>query len=189
MRKIAVILAVSSALAAPVAVQAQEVGSLTTSSKEFLVTGSVPPICSGGSLSSGDSTFALGVLIDTTTGLLRTDLSAPAKVMTGSFCSTRSTINLTATPLAAQNFTATPPTGFSRAVNYTATASGWTAVAASYTTGAATNTAATQTRDSAFSGDITVGLSGFATAGGAALRPVADTSYRGTITVTLTATS
>lgn len=187
MRKLAAMLVLLPALAAPAAVQAQEAGSLTTSSKEFTVTGSVPPICSGGSLSSGDSTFALGVLIDTTTGLLRTDLAAPAKVMSGSFCSTRSTINLTATPLAAQNFTATPPTGFSREVNYTATASGWTPVAASYTTGAATNAAATQTRDSAFSGDIAVSLSGFATAGGAALRPVADTSYRGTVTVTLTA--
>lgn len=187
MRKSIALLSAFAAMTAAAAAQAQDTGSLTTSSRDFTMTGSVPPICSGGTLGAGDGTFALGVLTDTTTGLLRTDLAAPARVLSGSFCSTRSTINLVATPLAAQNFTAEPPAGFSRAVNYTATAQGWTPVAANYTTGAAANPAATQNRDSAFAGDILVSLSGFATAGGAALRPVADTSYRGTITVTLTA--
>jgi hypothetical protein len=70
-------------------------------------------------------------------------------------------------------------------VNFTATASGWTAVPASFTTGAATNAAATQQRNSAFTGDITVAVGDFTTAGGNALRMVADPAYEGAVTVTL----
>ena len=70
-------------------------------------------------------------------------------------------------------------------MNYTATASGWTTPAANFTTGAGSNAAATQSRPTPFTGDITVGISGFATVGGANLRPVADTSYTGLVTVTL----
>ncbi len=158
----------------------------STDTKTLAVTGNVPAMCVGGTV-GGDGAFNLGVLIDTATGLLRTDLSAPARVITGSYCSTRSTINVAATPLAATNFTATPSSGFSRSVNYTATASGWTPTAASFAIGAASNAAATQTRDSAFSGDITVNIGSFGVSGGNALRLVADTAYRGLVTVTLTA--
>lgn len=157
----------------------------TTSTKEFQVVGNVPAMCAAGTLSGGNGTFDLGVLIDTTTGFLRTNLSAPNKVLTGSFCSARSTITVNATAMTAQGFTASPPTGFSRTVNYTATASGWTTTPASFTTGAASNAAATQSRTTAFTGDITVGIGGFATGGGSALRLVADTSYQGLVTVTL----
>lgn len=160
-----------------------------TDSKSFTVTGNVPALCSGGTIAGGGSTFDLGVLVDTSTGLLRTDLSAPAKTLTGSFCSAQSTITVAATPLTAQNFTATPPAGFSRAVNYVATASGWTATPASFATGSATNTAATQTRPTAFSGDITVAIGTFGTSGGNALRLVSDTSYVGVVTVTLAVVS
>ena len=93
-------------------------------------------MCVGGIVAGTGSTFALGVLIDVNTGLLRTDLAAPPKVLAGSFCSSRSTITVNATPLAAQTFTTTPPTGFSRSVNYTATAAGWTTTTASFSTGA-----------------------------------------------------
>ncbi|WP_067732984.1 hypothetical protein [Novosphingobium naphthalenivorans] len=167
--------------------QAQSSDTLTdTSAKDFAVIGSVPALCSGGTL-SGNGTFDLGVLTDTTTGLLRTDLSAPDQVLAGSFCSTRSTIQIVATPMTAQNFTTTPPSGFSRTVNYVATASGWTTVPASFDTSAVSNAAATQSRDTAFTGDITVGLSSFSTSGGSALRLVSDTNYQGSVTVTLTA--
>lgn len=171
------------AVALPGAALAQS----TTSTKEFAVIGNVPPMCAGGTLTGGNSTFDLGVLIDTTTGFLRTDLASPNKVLTGSFCTTRSSINVVATPLTAQSFTATPPAGFSRTVNYTATAAGWTTTAASFNTASATNAAATQTRATAFTGDITVGIGGFATGGGTSLRMIADTSYRGLVTVTLAA--
>lgn len=157
-----------------------------TSTKNVGVVGTAPAICFGGTL-SGSGSYDLGVLIDTTTGQLRTDLSAPSKVLVGSFCTGRSTITVAATPLAAQNSTSAPPVGFSRQVNYTATASGWTTIPASYTTGAAANSASTQTRPSAFTGDITVAISGFTTSGGQSLRLVADDNYLGLVTVTIAA--
>lgn len=172
---------VAAAVAAPAAAQS------TSDTSEFAVIGNVPALCSGGTISGANATFDLGVLVDTATGLLRTDLAAPSKVITGSFCSARSTINVDADAMAAQNFTASPPAGFSRSVNYVATASGWTVTPASYDTAQTVNSAATQSRDTAFTGDITVALSNFATAGGNALRLVADTNYLGTVTVTLAA--
>lgn len=181
MRKLLPIAATLAALALPGAALAQS----ATDTRQFPVIGTVPPICSAGTLVGGNSTFDLGVLIDTTTGFLRNDLSAPNKVLSAAFCNASSTISVVATPLAATNFTATPPAGFSRAVNYTATASGWTTTAASFATGAGANPAATQSRPAPFTGDITVGISGFSTVGGNALRPVADTSYTGLVTVTL----
>jgi hypothetical protein len=159
----------------------------SSDTKTFAVVGNVPAMCAGGTLVGGNSTFDLGVLIDTNTGFLRTDLAAPNKVLTGSYCSGRSTITINATAMAAQNFTATPPSGFSRTVNYTASAAGWTTTPASFNTAAASNAAATQSRATAFTGDITVAIAGFATGGGTGLRMVADTDYRGLVTVTLAA--
>lgn len=159
----------------------------STDTKQFDVIGNVPALCTGGTLVGGNGTFDLGVLIDTTTGLLRSDLAAPAKVLAGSFCSARSTINIVATPMTAQNFASAAPAGFSSSVDYTATASGWTTTPAAFSTALSANPAGTQTRATAFTGDITVGLAGFATTGGNALRLVADPSYRGLVTVTLTA--
>ena len=68
----------------------------TSDTSEFAVIGNVPALCSGGTISGANATFDLGVLVNTSTGLLRTDLSAPSKVITGSFCSARSTINVDA---------------------------------------------------------------------------------------------
>ncbi|NCP11415.1 MAG: hypothetical protein GW859_05590 [Sphingomonadales bacterium] len=155
--------------------------------KQFTVIGTVPALCAGGTIAGANATFDLGVLVDTSTGFLRTDLAAPAKTITGSFCSIRSTIRVEATPMTAQTFTAVPPSGFSRTVDYTATASGWTTTPARYATEEAIHTDATQSRATAFTGDITVALSQFSTGGGTALRLVSDPSYSGTVTVTLTA--
>lgn len=168
--------------ASPVAAQ----DASDTDSQTFDVIGNVPILCSAGTL-TGDGIYDLGVLIDTSTGFLRTDLSAPDKVLSGAFCSARSSISISATRIEAQNFTGAAPTGFSKQIDYTATASGWTDTPASFDTGATTNAADTQLRDSAFTGDITVGISNFSTTGGATLRPVADTSYLGQIVVTLSA--
>jgi hypothetical protein len=162
-------------------------GASDTDSTTLSVIGNVPAICTGGEVSGGNSTYDLGVLIDTTTGLLRDDLSAPDKLLIGSFCSTRSTIEVSATQMTARNSPATAPAGFSRAVNYVATASGWTETPASFDTAAATNPNASQTQPLPFSGDVTVGIDGFATQGGNALRLVADNEYRGEVVVTLTA--
>ena len=159
----------------------------TSTAGPFPVRGHVPTLCSAGTLTGGDTVFDLGVLIDTSTGLLLPNLAAPSKTLTGTFCSTRSTIVVQASPLVAQNFTAAPEAGFSRTVNYTATAAGWTATPASFNTGDASNAAATQTRETAFTGDISVAVNGFYTDGGDNLRLVADTAYEGLVTVTLTA--
>lgn len=169
------------ALALPQTAIAQ---SRDTSTKSVAIVGTAPVMCFAGTL-SGTGSYDLGVLIDTTTGQLRNDLSAPPQLLVGSFCTGRSTITVSATPLEAQDFTATPPSGFARQVDYTATASGWTVIPASFNTAAASNPAATQSRPTSFAGDVTVAISGFATTGGQNLRLVADGSYRGLVTVSI----
>lgn len=185
MRKLAALfVSVLTALALPGLAQAQSSGS--TDNKSVGIIGTVPAMCFGGTL-TGDGTFDLGVLVDLTTGQLRSDLTAPNRVLVGSFCTSRSSITVNASPLEAQDYVASAPNGFSRMVHYQASASGWTASPASYATGAASNAAATQSRNTAFTGDITVAISNFSTAGGPTLRLVGDNSYRGVVTVTLAA--
>ncbi|MBB3860352.1 hypothetical protein GGQ88_001618 [Novosphingobium hassiacum] len=172
------------ALAAVLAQPAQ--AQSASDSQDFSVIGNVPALCVGGAVTPAGGIFDLGVLVDTATGFLRTDLSAPAQLIQGSFCSSRSTIAVVATPILAQGFTGTAPAGFSRSIDYVASANGWTASPAVFATASASNAAASQTRETPFSGPISVGIAGFATTGGSALRMVADTSYLGTVTVTLT---
>jgi len=155
------------------------------SSQQFDVTGNVPTLCSIGTLDSDGGTFALGTLIDLSTGKLRTDLSAEDKQLTGAFCTARSTVEISATPLLAESDPSVP-TGFSKGVHFTATASGWTETAASYDTADATHPDASQTRSTAFQGDITVGIDDFRTMGGDNLLLVADPSYLGSVVVTVT---
>jgi len=153
------------------------------------INANVAPRCEGGTLDGASSTFEMGILIDTSSGLLLNDLSAPPKTLVGAFCNTKSSISIIATPMQAQSFTGAPPVGFTDAIDYTASASGWTPTAATFTTDAASNPAALQTRDAAFTGDITVEVSNFTPVGGVALRPVADPNYLGTVIVTLAAVS
>lgn len=155
-------------------------------SQDFSVIGTVPAICIGGSVAADGGIFDLGVLVDTSSGLLRTDLSAPNQVLSGGFCSSRSSIAVAATPIVAQTFTSAAPAGFSRSVDFAASAGGWTDAPAVFNTASATNPAARQTRGTPFMGPITVGIANFATTGGSTLRLVADGSYSGTVTVTLT---
>lgn len=153
------------------------------------VNGEVADHCSGGTVAGGDSVFALGVMVDTATGLLLDNLSAPPKTIIGAFCTSASTITVAATPMTPGESTGAPPVGFSDAVDYTTTASGWTANPAVFTTDAASNPDATQRQPMAFSGVITVAVSGFTPVGGTALRMVADPNYVGHITITLAAAS
>lgn len=169
------------ALAAAEPASAQSTGEATAT---VPVTGTVPSVCHGGTLSGGGA-FDLGILADSSSGLLRTDLSAPPKTLTGAFCSTRSRIAVEATPLVAQNAPGAPPSGFSHTVNYRAVASGWTDTPASFGTADASHASAVQERGTAFQGDIALSIDSFTTGGGAALRLVADPAYRGAITVTL----
>jgi hypothetical protein len=155
-------LGVAGLLALPATASAQ---STTATAGPFPVTGNVPALCSGGTLTGGNTSFDLGVLINTATGLLRSDLAAAPKVLTGAFCTSRSRI--------------------SRSVNYTASAAGWTTNPAQFATASGSNPAASQDRGTAFQGDITVSIGSFSTAGGDTLRLIADPSYQGTVTVTL----
>lgn len=159
--------------------------SSTATAGPFPVLGNVPAFCASGSLSNDDGVFAVGTLIDTSTGFLLPNLSVPTKTLHGAFCSSRSTITVDATPMTARNAIDVPAAGFSRTVNFTATATGWTNVPASFVTGAATNAAAVQTRATGFTGDIIVGIGAFETGGGNTLRLVADPRYEGSVTVTL----
>jgi hypothetical protein len=159
--------------------------SLSQTSPAFPVTGNVPTLCSLGAV-SGAGNFPLGVLINTTTGKMRTDLSAPDQTITGSWCNTPSTISITATPLVAVNATATPPAGFTRTLNYTATASGWSGATtpAVFTIGAASNPNATRSVTGPLTAPISVGVSAITPVGTDPFL-VADTSYLGTVTVTI----
>jgi hypothetical protein len=151
------------------------------------VTGNVVTFCTTGVVTNGSTVFDLGVLTDQNTGLLKNNIAPVSKTLSGASCNAISTIQVTATPMTAQDFTNAPPTGFSRSVDYTATASGWTTSPAVYVTSQSSNSADTQSRNSAFAGPITVTLSGFSTTGGSNLILVSDTVYAGAITVTLTA--
>ena len=153
----------------------------------ILINGTVPLLCAGGTSSGNDSVFEVGTLIDTSTGFLLRTLSAPSRTLSGTFCSSRSTIRVSATPMIAQNFSASPSSGFSKTVHYTAVASGWTDVPASFSTASTANSLALQSRDRAYTGNITVSVSNFSTGGGDTLRMVGDTSYLGLVTVTVSA--
>jgi hypothetical protein len=153
----------------------------------FAVIGNVPVLCTAGTLSEDNGVFAVGVLVDLSTGFLRTDLAAPPKVLHGTFCTSRSTITVEASPLVAQASTGTPPAGFSDTVHFTATAEGWTPNPAVFATGAAINPASVQTRETGFTGDIVVSIGDFTTDGGPTLRLVEDPLYQGAVVVTLAA--
>lgn len=164
-------------------VSAQQVPSLTSTSPNMPVTGNVPTLCAVGAV-GGQGSFPLGSLIDNATGKMRAGLSAPNQTITGSWCNAPSSVSISATQLAAVNFLATPPEGFSRSLNYTATASGFSALPASFTTGAPTNTNATRATGGPVTGPITIAVSAV-TPVGANPFLVADTSYQGIVTITL----
>jgi hypothetical protein len=151
----------------------------------FPVTGFVTRLCSIGAVAGGNGSFSLGSLIDPTSGLLSSTLSAPNKIVAGSWCNAPSTINVAATQLTATGFTGAAPAGFTSTVDFTASASGWSTTPASFATGAAANAAATQPATGATAGPITIGINSFAARGGANLRPVAAAAYGGQVVLTL----
>jgi hypothetical protein len=162
---------------------AQVAPAITSTSPNMPVTGNVPTLCAVGAV-GGQGSFPLGVLIDTATGKMRTGLSAPNQTITGSWCNAPSSISISATQLAAVNSTGTPPTGFSRTLNYTATASGFSALPATFTTGAATNTNALRTVGGPITAPIVIAVSAVSPVGDNPFL-VADTSYQGIVTITL----
>ena len=157
----------------------------TASAGPIAVTANAPTFCSVGELQATDEMFDLGVLIDLSTGFLSPSLSAPPKTLTGAFCNAGSTIDISATPITAQTVGGSPPSGYSDAVDFTATASGWTTTPAVFSTSTGADAQASQTRPTAFAGNIVVSIGDFSTAGGP-LRMVADPVYQGSVTLTLT---
>lgn len=159
-------------------------------SATITLTGSVDKACHMGSPSS--STISLGALAAQSDGTLASITVSPVTI-SGSWCNAGSTIGIIGTPIIAQSYTGAPPSGFTKAVNYSLTASGWTTTAAVFVTtgdssgGGSGTTPTTQPAISPVAQNITVGLSNFATPA-AGLRLVADPNYSGTITVTLSVT-
>ena len=178
-------------LSSPSLVAAQPVTTVTTVTTGPLpVTGNVPPLCAFGAIDGTNGRFDLGVLINTSTGLLRTDLAPPTRTITGSWCNSRSSINVSGILMTAQGFNTAPPTGFSTGVDFQANATNWTSAPAVFSTGIPTaQTGATQVQTSPNASNIVLALSSFATRGGTTLRPVADPSYAGSVTLTLTPTT
>ena len=182
-----IIASLAAALSAAAGAASAAGASATAGPSSVPVTGNVVTFCTTGALSNDTTVFDLGVLTDPNTGLLKTNIAPVSKTLSGATCNAVSTISVTAQPMTAQSFTSAPPNGFSRSVDYTATASGWTTTPAIFATAQAQNTSANQARNTPFTGQITLTLSGFATTGGSNLRLVSDPNYSGAITVTLAA--
>lgn len=161
---------------------------VASDSATITVKGMVGSACHLGDLSSAQ--IDVGQLSNNTDGTLASISGTPGTTITGSWCNTGSKITVVATPLVAQGFAGTPPSGFTKAVNYTASASGWGSAAASDTTLGNTSGAesASHSGSQALSdpeaNTIAVSLSSFSTPGSGD-RLVADSDYEGTITVTL----
>jgi hypothetical protein len=170
--------------AAGALIAADAVAASAPATAHVVIAGKVTPLCSVGSPADGSTVFNLGTLIDTATGLLLPNLAA-AKTLSVAFCNSLSNVTVAATPMRAQNFTAPPPEGFTAAVDYTASASGWSATPAVFVTAFANNPGAVQSVPGAFAADIVIALSGFAAQGGATLPLVADPAYQGTVTITV----
>lgn len=159
----------------------------TSDTTTITLTGKADPVCHVGSPS--DIALNVGMLVNLSDGTLAPITSQPVKIE-GSWCNTGSKIGILATPLVAQG-APPPPPGWTKAVNYTATATGWGSATPSFTTtadssgGGSGTTPVQQTVGDPTAATITVNVSGFATPS-AGDRLVANSNYSGQISVTLT---
>lgn len=148
--------------------------------------GRVPDLCQIGGSSTTRDAFAMGTLINTATGQLRRDLRAPDRLLEDSWCNGPSQIEVSAVEMTPQSVVAQLREGFTNAVHFTATVSGWTENPAFYRTdGAAVQSSATQNAPQPRVTSLIVRVSDFRTRDGAQLRPVANRSYLGAVIVTL----
>ncbi|MBB4613561.1 hypothetical protein [Novosphingobium taihuense] len=166
---------------------AQE-GPSDTARGQVAVSGSVARLCILGEPSR--AVIDIGQMVQTSGASVGriAALSAQSVTLPGSFCNfAGSVLGVTASALV-DGSGAAPPAGFARAVNYTATASGWGSGDAEATTSAAfdgTNPDASgsgTTQPEPKLGDVDVSLSSFTAPGNALL--VAG-NYTGLVTVTL----
>ena len=162
-------------------------GDGTPATASITILGSAAQMCHLGSAST--TTLDVGTLANLSDGTLA-PVADKSTTINDSWCNTASTIGILATPLVAQGYSGSPPSGFTKAVNYTAAASGWTSPSASFTTtgdtsgGGSGSTPGTANATDPVAQQITVTVSAFATPG-TGNRLVADANYTGTITVTL----
>lgn len=183
------------ALAAPLALVASQALAATTtvpSTTVLTVTGNAPGACTLGV--AGDKTLNIGEMVDPTTGELANISNPPSTSIAGSWCNTASTLTVLATPLVAQSFFGSPPSGFTKAVNYTATVSAWTTTPATFTTSGDVsgvqhnNTPGSEVQGSPSMATMVVSIGSFASPSAGDFL-VADPNYSGTITITLTPNS
>ena len=178
-------IALVAAAAAPTLVWADPTSATLT------VTGHVTQACSLSGL-SGTGTFTVGGgdLINPATGALASGLTTDgAQSITGSWCNGASTITVTAFPLVQSSFVGAPPSSFTKAVNYTATATGWGSTPTAVTTtadntGSPTSNNASNTVGTATAATINVDLTNFTAPGGSTQKLVAGT-YTGQVVITL----
>jgi hypothetical protein len=186
MRK-AIALLAAGTLLIPALASAQ---STNTAQKSVPVTGNVDALCVLGNPTP--SSVALGALEDPTTGKLKS-ISDQSVSLPSSWCNYAGTqISISSSALVAD--TATAPSGFSRAVNFTSTVSTWganpqaTATTAASSTGGSPNASGTgQTLCQPNLTDLSLLLNNFSTGGGASNILVAsgNSGYSGTVTITL----
>jgi type 1 fimbria pilin len=171
------------AIATPALAQATD-----SDSADVRVTGRVAPLCILGEPSR--ATVDLGQMAATSGSRVGRIAVLPAQDVTlpGSFCNFAGSALTVSTTALVSDTAGSPPSGFARAVNYTATGSGWAASSTSATSGAgadgsnptASGTGATQPLPKL--ADIQVQLSSFTVPSDALL--LAD-NYNGLVTVTL----
>jgi hypothetical protein len=162
-----------------------------TNSTTVTVTGTVTASCTLAPVASGAGAFTVGGgnLIDTTTGQLATGLhTGGPQTITGSWCNAASVISVVANPMLQTLFVGAPPSGWTKSVNYKATASGWGPDLPVTTTGDVsgsnpTSNTASQTVTTPTAATISIDLSNFVTPGSNS-RLVAG-SYTGSVVVTL----
>jgi hypothetical protein len=155
------------------------------------VTGNVTQACSLSTVAgTGSFTVGGGDLINPATGALASGLTTDgAQSITGSWCNGASTITVTAFPLVQAGFVGAPPSTFTKAVNYTATATGWGPTATAVTTtadntGSPTSNSASNTVGSPTTATISVDLTDFKAPGGSTQKLVAG-AYTGQVVITL----
>lgn len=156
--------------------------------KNVGITGTVSRLCVLGEPSTtlvnlGQMAETSGARVGKLTAIANQTVTLP-----NSFCNfANSSVTVEATALKAADAT-TPPTGFARAINYTATASGWAATNAAAATSDDGNGGSAAVRGIGSSqptpklSDITLALSGFAVSGDKLL---VSGSYNTTVTITL----
>lgn len=159
-----------------------------TDTADVAVSGRVAPICILGEPSQASIDLGqMAATSGTRTGRIAA-LPSQSVTLPGSFCNFAGSMLSVETTALVSSAASVPPSGFARAVNFTATGSGWAGSATTATSNAAgdgaspTSTSSGATQPSPKLADIEVALTNFTVPGDALL--LADT-YNGLVTVTL----